>query len=160
MSVNLSGRQLQHPDLTRTVREILRETALPPGTLDLEITESVAMQSVPRTGQVLRELGAMGIRIFIDDFGTGHSSLNYLKHFPIHGLKVDRSFIAGLGRDEKDRAIVSAVVSIAHSLGLIVVAEGVETEEQASLLGRLGCDQVQGFLFGPPLAEEEVEKLL
>ena len=160
IAVNLSARQLQNEEFARQVGEILRETGLPPAALDLEITESTAMQNVEVTSQVLGQLSALGVRISIDDFGTGHSSLSYLKHFPIDRLKVDRSFIAGMTSDKRDRAIVAGVLSIAHNLGVRVVAEGVETQEQASLLAELGCDEVQGFFFGAPLPESEVEKLL
>ncbi len=160
VAVNLSARQIQHEDFARWVLQILRETGLPPEALDLEITESIAMQSVETTRKVLGQLSEKGLRISIDDFGTGHSSLSYLKHFPIHRLKVDRSFIDGMARDARDRAIVAGVLSIAHSLGVRVVAEGVETEEQASILVALGCDEAQGFLFGKPAPESEIEKLL
>ena len=160
VAVNLSARQLQHEGFVRQVLEVLRETDLPPTAIDLEITESLAMQSVQATTQVLSQLSAVGIRISIDDFGIGHSSLSYLKHFPIRRLKVDRSFIEGMARDTRDRAIVAGILSIAHSLGVKVVAEGVETAEQASLLATLGCDEAQGFLLGEPVPETEVEKLL
>ncbi|MFI5182555.1 MAG: putative bifunctional diguanylate cyclase/phosphodiesterase [Thermoanaerobaculia bacterium] len=160
IAVNLSARQLQQESFAREVRQILHETGLPPTALNLEITESTAMQNVEATSRVLGELSAIGIGLSIDDFGTGHSSLSYLKHFPIHRLKIDRSFIDGMARDLRDRAIVKGVLSIAHSLGVRVVAEGVETEEQASLLTTFGCDEVQGFLFGAPVPESEVGKLL
>jgi len=160
IAVNLSARQVQNEDFARRVGEILRETGLPPTALDLEITESAAMQNVETTGQVLGQLSALGVKISIDDFGTGHSSLSYLKHFPINRLKIDRSFIDGMTRDVRDRAIVAGVLSIAHNLGVKVVAEGVETREQASLLAELGCDEVQGFLFGAPVPESLVEKIL
>ncbi len=160
IAVNLSARQLQNEEFVRQVGQILRETGLPPAALDLEITESTAMQNVETTRLVLGQLSALGVRISIDDFGTGHSSLSYLKHFPINRLKVDRSFINGMTHDNRDRAIVAGILSIAHNLGVRVVAEGVETQEQASLLGDLGCDEVQGFFFGAPVAESQVEKLL
>ncbi|MFI5182450.1 MAG: EAL domain-containing protein [Thermoanaerobaculia bacterium] len=160
IAVNLSARQVQNEEFARRVRQILRETGLPPAALDLEITESAAMQNVETTGQVLGQLSALGVRISIDDFGTGHSSLSYLKHFPINRLKVDRSFIDGMTRDTRDRAIVAGILSIAHNLGVKVVAEGVETQDQASLLAELGCDEVQGFFFGAPVPESLVEKLL
>ncbi len=155
--MNLSARQVQNEEFARKVGQILRETGLPPTALDLEITESAAMQNVETTGHVLGQLSALGVRISIDDFGTGHSSLSYLKHFPINRLKVDRSFINGMTRDARDRAIVAGVLSIAHNLGVKVVAEGVETQEQASLLADLGCDEVQGFFFGAPVPESQVE---
>jgi diguanylate cyclase (GGDEF)-like protein/PAS domain S-box-containing protein len=160
IAVNLSARQVQSEEFVRQVGQILHETGLPPTALDLEITESTAMQNVEATRQVLGQLSALGVRISIDDFGTGHSSLSYLKHFPINRLKIDRSFINGITRDTRDRAIVAGVLSIAHNLGVRVVAEGVETQEQASLLANLGCDEVQGFFFGAPVPESQVEKLL
>ena len=160
IAVNLSARQVQNEEFARKVGQILGETGLPPTALDLEITESAAMQNVETTSHVLGQLSALGVRISIDDFGTGHSSLSYLKHFPINRLKVDRSFINGMTCDARDRAIVAGVLSIAHNLGMRVVAEGVETQEQASLLADLGCDEVQGFFFGAPVPESQVEKLL
>lgn len=160
IAVNLSAHQIQNEDFVRQVDQILRETGLPPTALDLEITESAAMQNVEATGKILGQLSALGVRISIDDFGTGHSSLNYVKHFPINRLKVDGSFINGMTRDPRDRAIVAGVLSIAHNLGVRVVAEGVETQEQASALADLGCDEVQGFFFGAPVPESQVENVL
>ncbi len=118
------------------------------------------MQDVTHTGRMLTELTELGVQISMDDFGTGHSSLNYLKHFPIRRLKIDQSFVAGMTHDAKDKAIVATIISMASNLGLDVTAEGVETEEQASLLGALGCPDVQGFLFGRPAPAEEVESTL
>jgi len=160
LSVNLSPRQFQQRGLTEMVRRVLEETRLPAEALDLEITEGIAMQNVPLTERLLSELTGMGVGIAVDDFGTGHSSLAYLKRFPIHCLKVDQSFIAGMAEDGRDRAIVQAIISLAHSLGLRVTAEGVERPEQADLLTRVGCDEVQGFLFGRPLPEDGLETLL
>ncbi len=161
VSVNLSPRQFQDKDLVWTVQRVLRETGLAPGRLELEITESIAMLNLGLTGEVLGELARMGIRISMDDFGTGHSSLNYLKHFPIHRLKVDRSFVAGMTRDDRDRSIVAAIISMAHNLSLQVTAEGVEAAAQAELLTALGCDDMQGFLFAPPLPDALlIERLL
>jgi diguanylate cyclase (GGDEF)-like protein/PAS domain S-box-containing protein len=160
IGVNLSAREVQDEKFALQVEQVLRETGLSPAALDLEITESVAMQSVETTAQVFRQLFALGVRISIDDFGTGHSSLSYLKNFPVNRLKVDRSFINGMARDVRDRAIVAGILSIAHNLGVKVVAEGVETQEQASILAELGCDEVQGFFFGAPAPESEVERLL
>ena len=161
VAVNLSPRQFQDKDLVWTIQRVLAETGLSPESLELEITESIAMQNLGLTGEVLGELARMGLHIAMDDFGTGHSSLNYLKHFPIHRLKVDRSFVAGMTRDERDRSIVAAIVSMAHNLSLRVTAEGVETADQAVLLTSLGCDDMQGFLFAPPLPDEQLtERLL
>jgi diguanylate cyclase (GGDEF)-like protein/PAS domain S-box-containing protein len=160
VAVNLSPRQFQDKDLVWTIRRVLAETGLSASCLELEITESIAMQNLDLTGAVLGELSRMGIRIAMDDFGTGHSSLNYLKHFPIHRLKIDRSFVAGMTRDDRDRSIVAAIVSIAHNLSLRVTAEGVEVATQAEVLEALGCDDVQGFLFAPPLPETLLEERL
>jgi EAL domain-containing protein (putative c-di-GMP-specific phosphodiesterase class I) len=118
------------------------------------------MQDVTHTGRILSELNDLGVHISMDDFGTGHSSLNYLKHFPIRRLKIDQSFVAGMARDEKDKAIVATIIAIASNLGLDVTAEGVETEEQAALLEGMGCADVQGFLFGRPVSAEELEVTL
>lgn len=160
VAVNLSPRQFQDKDLAWTIRRVLAETGLTPGCLELEITESIAMQNIDLTGEVLGELSRMGIHIAMDDFGMGHSSLNYLKHFPIHRLKIDRSFVDGMTRDERDRSIVAAIVSMAHNLSLRVTAEGVEAAAQAEMLAALGCDDVQGFLFAPPLPEALLEERL
>ena len=160
VSVNVSARQFHQRDFAAAVRRIVEETGLPPASLDLEITESIAMQDVTHTGRMLTDLAEFGVQISMDDFGTGHSSLNYLKHFPIRRLKIDQSFVAGMAHDEKDKAIVATIIAMASNLGLDVTAEGVETEEQAALLGALGCPDVQGFLFGRPVPAEEVEPAL
>jgi EAL domain-containing protein (putative c-di-GMP-specific phosphodiesterase class I) len=128
--VNLSARQLARPDFEDTVLRALRETGLEPSALTLEITETVLMDASPATLGLLSRLREAGVHLAIDDFGTGYSSLNYLKRFPVDALKVDRSFVNGLGRDPEDSAIVAAVVSLAHALGLSAVAEGVETTDQ------------------------------
>jgi EAL domain-containing protein (putative c-di-GMP-specific phosphodiesterase class I) len=118
---------------------------------EVELTESVLMADPERAKQVLQQLHAMGVRISIDDFGTGYSSLSYLKRFPAQTVKIDRSFISGLPSDADDVAITQAVIAMAHSLGLSVVAEGVETAEQFALLRKLGCDEAQGYLLGRPM---------
>ncbi len=160
VSVNVSARQFHQRDFAASVRRIVEECGLAPSFLELEITESIAMQDVTHTGRILSELNDLGVHISMDDFGTGHSSLNYLKHFPIRRLKIDQSFVAGMARDAKDKAIVATIISIAGNLGLDVTAEGVETEEQAALLEAMGCADVQGFLFGRPVAAEELEGVL
>ncbi len=160
VSVNVSPRQFQQRDFTANVRRIVKETGLEPSTLDIEITETIAMHDVAHTGRVLAELADLGIQISMDDFGTGHSSLNYLKHFPIRRLKIDQSFVGGMASHDKDHAIVATVISIARNLGLAVTAEGVETEEQAALLAALACEDVQGYLFARPAPAEDVEKSL
>jgi len=147
MSVNLSLRQFQQYDIVQCVRNVLAETGLDAGSLELEITETAAMQSAETTVEVLQSLRDLGVSIAIDDFGTGYSSLNYLKRFPITAVKVDRAFIRDLATSEGDAAIVSAVVGIARALKLRVIAEGVETEEQLAFLRHRNCDAAQGYLF-------------
>ena len=157
ISVNVSARQFHQREFAAMVRRIVEETGLDPNLLELEITESIAMEDVAHTGRVLSELSEFGVQISMDDFGTGHSSLNYLKHFPIRRLKIDQTFVAGMTTDEKDKAIVATIISIAGNLGLGVTAEGVETEEQAALLLAMGCTDVQGFLFARPASAEDIE---
>ncbi|MFN8034496.1 MAG: PAS domain S-box protein [Acidimicrobiia bacterium] len=150
VSVNLSARQLAQADLLDQVTRSLEDTGADPSRLCLEITESVLMDDVEATVQSLRSLRGIGVRLSIDDFGTGYSSLGYLKRLPVDSVKVDRSFVDGLGTDPEDSAIVAAVVSLGHALGLRVVAEGVETQEQIVELEALGCDDAQGFFFASP----------
>jgi diguanylate cyclase (GGDEF)-like protein/PAS domain S-box-containing protein len=150
VSVNLSARQLNDPDLLTTVRGALAETGFPAPRLCLEITES-ALMSDPRAAlPILEELKSLGVRLAVDDFGTGYSSLSYLKRFPVDVLKIDRSFVDGIASDPDDEAIAQAVIALARSLRLEVVAEGIETAEQLQALHRLGCGGGQGFLFGRP----------
>jgi diguanylate cyclase (GGDEF)-like protein len=151
VSVNLSARQLADADLVATVTAALGDSGLPAGALWLEITESTVMADGATAGRTLAELRALGVRLAIDDFGTGYSSLDHLRRFPIEQLKIDRSFIAGLGGDPEDEAIVGLIIGLAGTLRLGVVAEGVETAEQLAILRRLGCDAVQGFHVGRPL---------
>jgi diguanylate cyclase (GGDEF)-like protein/PAS domain S-box-containing protein len=152
MAVNLSLRQFQQYDIVESVRRVLAETGLDAGALELEITETAAMQNAETTVEVLQALRELGVSIAIDDFGTGYSSLNYLKRFPITAVKIDSAFIRDLATSEGDAAIVSAVVGIARALKLRVVAEGVETEEQLSFLRRRSCDAAQGYLFSRPVS--------
>ena len=147
VSVNLSPGQFRRPDLAQEVEEVLRETGLDPGTLELEITEGVAMEDGPSTVGALHKLKGLGVKLSIDDFGTGYSSLSYLKYFPVDHLKVDRSIVGGLDQDPRNNAVASAAIVLAHNLGQRVIAEGVETEEQLGRLGLLGCDVGQGNLF-------------
>ncbi len=150
VTVNLSARQFVDPDLIAVVAEALARTGLPGDALCLEITESVLMEEVEATADTLYALKALGVHLSVDDFGTGYSSLSYLKRFPVDLLKIDRSFVAGLGTDPEDGAIVLAIVSLAQALRLDVVAEGVEHFHQLEALHRLGCDLVQGFLLAHP----------
>src|SRR5262249_55541844 len=149
-----------HHDLVETVARILRETELPPNCLELEITETIAMQNADFTIVVLRDLKAMGVHIAMDDFGTGYSSLNYLKKFPIDTLKIDQSFVRDLTSDTNDAAIANAVIVLAHSLKLEVVAEGVETPAQERFLQQNHCDKLQGYLLSNPLPAEAFEALI
>jgi EAL domain-containing protein (putative c-di-GMP-specific phosphodiesterase class I) len=152
MSVNISLRQFQQNDIVKTVRRVLADTGLDAGSLELEITETAAMQNAETTVDVLQSLRELGVSIAIDDFGTGYSSLNYLQRFPITAVKIDRAFIRDLATSEGDAAIVSAVVGIARALKLRVIAEGVETEDQLSFLRRRNCDAAQGYLFSRPVS--------
>ncbi|TAK08752.1 MAG: EAL domain-containing protein [Candidatus Manganitrophaceae bacterium] len=160
IGVNLSGRQFQQKGLIETVRRALGETRLSAEYLELELTESILMQKVETITSALSELDAMGIQISIDDFGTGYSSLSYLKRFPISKLKVDRSFVNDITTDPDDAAITAAIITMAHSLKLKVVAEGVETADQLAFLKSLKCDGMQGYLFSRPLPSKEATELL
>ena len=154
VSVNLSPRQLVEPHLVHQVADILQSTAVNPGSLWLEITEGALAGDAAQTIDVLRQLRTLGVRLSIDDFGSGYASLGYLRSFPVEALKIDRSFVDGLGRGTEDAAIVGSVVALARSLGLICIAEGVERPDQIGHLDVLGCDYVQGFLLGVPLSAE------
>ena len=160
VSVNLSARQLMVPTLTDSVAEVMERTGIDPSMLQLEVTETVVMDDVAFFLDGLRRLRALGVHLSIDDFGTGYSSLSYLKQFPLDTLKVDRSFVAGLGTSGHDASIVSAVVALARALGLAVLAEGVETEGQLAAVSHLGCDLVQGFFVTPPLSAERMRDLV
>jgi EAL domain-containing protein (putative c-di-GMP-specific phosphodiesterase class I) len=160
LAVNLSGRQFQQPEIGAQILRAIHATEFPIQCLDVEITETYAMSNADATIHTLRELKALGMGLSIDDFGIGYSSLAYLKRFPIDTLKIDRSFIRDIATDPDDAAIVTAVIAMAHSLKLKVVAEGVETEEQRAFLSARGCDRFQGFLFAPPLPAAECEKYL
>jgi diguanylate cyclase (GGDEF)-like protein/PAS domain S-box-containing protein len=159
VSVNLSPRQFREKDLVTTLRRILADTGQPARLLELEITESTLMHDIEETRARLEEIAAMGVRLSIDDFGTGYSSLSYLKRFPVHKLKIDQSFIRDLTTDRDDAAIVNAIVGLARSLGLDILAEGVETREQLVSLVGLGCEHFQGNLFSPPLPASGAEEI-
>ncbi len=160
VAVNLSGRQFQQLDLVESMARILKETGLDPQWLEIEITESIAMQNADYTNVVLRSLKGMGVRVALDDFGTGYSSLSYLKKFPIDTLKIDQSFVRDLTSDSNDAAIANAIIVLAHSLKLKVIAEGVEMKEQEAFLREHHCDIIQGFLFSVPLAPPALESLI
>ncbi|MEQ1776629.1 MAG: EAL domain-containing protein, partial [Burkholderiales bacterium] len=158
VAVNLSPRQFVQDDLYATVVRVLDETGLDPEWLELEITESLMMDNPDHAATVLRKLKASGIHLAIDDFGTGYSSLSYLKRFPIDHVKIDRSFIKDIPGDADDVSITQAIIAMAHSLRLRVIAEGVETAQQLDLLRQLKCEEAQGYLFGRPMPAEEFER--
>jgi len=159
VSVNLSPRQFRQKGLVDTIRNILEETGQSPELLELEITESTLMHDADETLDKLRQLAEMGIKLAIDDFGTGYSSLAYLKRFPVHKLKIDQGFVRDLGQDRDDAAIVSAIIVLGAALGLNVLAEGVETDEQLTMLISHNCHQFQGYLFSRPLPPSEAERI-
>jgi diguanylate cyclase (GGDEF)-like protein/PAS domain S-box-containing protein len=158
VAVNLSPRQF-NDQLVADVAATLKGTNVNPGTLELEVTESIFLGGLEESERIVRALTDLGLRFTIDDFGTGYSSLGYLKRFPFHSIKVDRSFIHGIVSDPQDAAIVRAIVALAHSFGVKVVAEGVESKDQLARLRDLGCDEYQGFLFSPAVSAAELEKL-
>ena len=160
MSINLSARQLLHTGLVDHVAASIDEAGIAPGDLCFEIAESVLLEDTVSVIERLEGLRELGIELTVDDFGTGYSSLGYLKRLPVSSVKVDRSFVDELGRDADDSAIVAAVVSMAHALGLQVVAEGVETAEQIAELEALGCDLAQGNYFAKPQLANVVTSLL
>jgi EAL domain-containing protein (putative c-di-GMP-specific phosphodiesterase class I) len=160
VAVNLSAKQFQHRDIGTLVAAALADHAVAPELLDLEITESDVMRNPDGAVAILDRLRGAGVRIAIDDFGTGYSSLSYLKRLPVDSLKIDRSFISGLPADADDAAIARAVVTMAHSLGLRVVAEGVETDAQRAFLASHGCDEMQGYLLSRPQPADECAQRL
>ncbi len=158
VSVNLSGFQIQRGNIVETVATVLQETNLPAPKLELEIVETYIMQHAEQDFSVFEGLRELGVRLAIDDFGTGQSSLGYLKRLPVEKLKIDRSFVMDIPMDADDMAITKTIVALAHTMQLTVVAEGVETSEQMDFLKELNCDQVQGFLFSPPITPDELEE--
>ncbi len=160
VTVNLSARQFQQKDFEATVRGILQDGGVDPSLVQFELTESLLMNDPAGAAGTLRGLKELGVTISVDDFGTGYSSLAYLKRFPLDALKIDRSFVRDITTDPEDAAITMAIIGLAHSLKLKVVAEGVETAEQLALLAANGCDEMQGYLFSAPMAPEECAKML
>jgi EAL domain-containing protein (putative c-di-GMP-specific phosphodiesterase class I) len=150
IAVNLSPAQFMHGDLVGLVHSILLETGLAPDRLELEITEGVLIEDFDRGLALLRRLKALGVRISMDDFGSGYSSLSYLQAFPFDKIKIDRAFVMNLGRNPQSAAIVRAVIGLGHGLEMSIVAEGVETQEQLGFLADEGCDAVQGYFIGRP----------
>ena len=160
MTVNLSPQQLRRPGFVELVKAVLQENRLSPTSLDLEITEGILMAHSQENLHFLQQLSDVGVRLVVDDFGVGYSSLGYLQRFPIHALKIDQSFVNGVGLDPNDTALVTAIIAIAHSLNLEVVAEGVESEEQATFLRAHGCEAAQGFYYSQPISAEAFIELL
>ncbi|MGX9715393.1 putative bifunctional diguanylate cyclase/phosphodiesterase [Janthinobacterium lividum] len=160
LAVNLSARQFKQRNLLHAVAQALAETGLDAAHLELELTESMVMHNVEQATAIMANLKALGVQLSIDDFGTGYSSLAYLRHFPIDVLKIDKTFVSDITHSDDDAAIVRAIISLAHSLRLKVIAEGVETEQQLAFLRQQGCDQMQGYLFSRPLAAPAFEALL
>jgi EAL domain-containing protein (putative c-di-GMP-specific phosphodiesterase class I) len=160
VAVNISTRQFQQADLVARVTLALADTGLDPSALDLEITETNAMQNAEASVIALGGLKALGVRIALDDFGTGYSSLSYLKRFPIDSIKLDQSFVHDVTTDADNAAIAATIIAMAHTMELAVVAEGVETEEQLAFLRRHGCDRMQGHLLAPALPPEDFERFL
>jgi len=160
IAVNLSPVQFMHGDVVSLVHSILLETGLSPGRLELEITEGVLIEDFDRGLALLRRLKGLGVRISMDDFGSGYSSLSYLQAFPFDKIKIDRAFVMNLGRNPQSAAIVRAVIGLGHGLEMSIVAEGVETQEQLSFLAEQGCDAVQGYFIGKPLPISQYDALV
>jgi diguanylate cyclase (GGDEF)-like protein/PAS domain S-box-containing protein len=160
LALNISGRQMIDTNFVVALAEAIVDTGTTPALIELELTESVIMSDLPAARRMIAELKSLGVRISLDDFGTGYSTLAYLKHFAADALKIDRAFVRDLPHDRGDSAIVSAVVALGHAMGLSVVAEGVETAEQAALVRRLGCDEMQGYHFAAPLSADRVASVV
>jgi EAL domain-containing protein (putative c-di-GMP-specific phosphodiesterase class I) len=160
VSVNVSARQFEEKHLVERIATVLRDTGLPPSALELEVTESLLMRDLQQAIARMRALKDMGVSLSIDDFGTGYSSLSALKSFPISTLKIDKSFVRDLAHSLDDQAIALAVISLGHRLHLRVIAEGVETEEQREFLAANECDEMQGYLFSPPVPAERITAML
>jgi EAL domain-containing protein (putative c-di-GMP-specific phosphodiesterase class I) len=160
MSVNVTAKEAAQTDLASQMGEILRQCGVDPRFLDFEITENIAMGDPERLATLFSELKAIGVRLSIDDFGTGHSSLSRLQRFPVDTLKIDRSFISAMDGDIESHEIVRIIILLAHNLGLKVVAEGVETQEQMEVLRDLGCELGQGYLWSRPVPGDTIEELL
>ena len=160
LSINISVRHLMKNDFLDEIRSLLRDTGIPPQQLEIEITESIMIDSAEKALQCINEIRSMGIMVAIDDFGTGYSSLSYLNNFPANLLKIDKSFIDKMNTSDSSKQYVAAIISIGHIMGFDVISEGVETEDQLATLNSIGCDYIQGFIWGRPLPQEEAEKLV
>jgi EAL domain-containing protein (putative c-di-GMP-specific phosphodiesterase class I) len=160
IGVNITPKQFAQPDLAAQIGEILKETGIAPQHLDVEITENIAMGDADRSAAVLSELKALGIHLSIDDFGTGYSSLSRLQGFPIDSVKIDRAFISKMCADAESSEIVRIIIMLAHNLGMSVVAEGVETNEELKKLRSFGCEMAQGYLFSRPVDRDSTNAFL
>jgi EAL domain-containing protein (putative c-di-GMP-specific phosphodiesterase class I) len=160
VAVNLSVRQMADPEIASKIEAVMAQTGVLPRSVCLELTESIFADDVDRTGATLEALNELGVQLAMDDFGTGYSSLSYLKRFPFDAVKVDQEFIDGLGTDPHDSALVAAIIAMAGSLGLEVIAEGVETQDQLTRLQQLSCRQAQGFFLARPMAADEMYHLV
>ena len=160
VALNLSPLQFREKDLFEQIAKSLEATAVPPSMLEIEVTESVVMENFNEAIDTIKRLAAAGVHIAIDDFGTGYSSLAYLKHLPVNTLKIDRSFLSDTVPDEQDKLIITAIIAMAHSMQLSVVAEGVETEAQRAFLKELECDEMQGYLFCKPIPADDTLEIL
>jgi EAL domain-containing protein (putative c-di-GMP-specific phosphodiesterase class I) len=160
VAVNISLHQFRQPGFVQRVRDVLQQTGLAPEYLELEITEGVLIDNVKEAAQTLEELSAVGVSLSIDDFGTGYSSMHYLRRLPFDVLKIDKSFVQGLPYDKDDGAIVTAIITLAHSMELKLVAEGVETREQFEFVSDLGCHSIQGYFFSNPVSDDEFRLLV
>ena len=158
VAVNVSARQFREPGFTALVAEVLAETELDPSLLELELTEGMLMEDTAASKRVLDGLKALGVRIALDDFGTGYSSLSYLARLPIDSLKIDRSFLDGIGGEGRGETIVAAIIALSRCLGIDVVVEGVERADQLAFVSRQGIAEIQGFLFAHPMAPCEIDE--
>jgi EAL domain-containing protein (putative c-di-GMP-specific phosphodiesterase class I) len=160
MSVNITSREFAQPDLASEIGKALEQTSVDPDCLQLEIIETIAMGDAEKSGHVLAQLKALGVRLSIDDFGTGYSSLSRLRRIPVDTLKIDRTFISHMDSDTESLEIVRIIIMLAHNLGLKVVAEGTETQEQINLLKQFNCEMAQGYFFSRPADDQAMLKLL
>jgi EAL domain-containing protein (putative c-di-GMP-specific phosphodiesterase class I) len=160
VGINITPKQFTYPGLAGEIKAAFQKTGIDPASVDLEITETIAMADATSSASIFGELKALGTHLSIDDFGTGYSSLSRLQSFPVDTLKIDRAFISRMEIDAETHEIVRTVVALAHNLGLNVVAEGVETEQQVELLKHIGCEMAQGYLFSKPVRPEVIEQLL
>lgn len=160
MAINLSARQFQDSSLVPFISQMLSEYDVDPSQLEFEITESISMANVSNTLRILTQLQEIGVSIAIDDFGTGHSSLSYLKKFPINTLKIDKSFVMGITDNDEDKVIAQTIITMAHSLGLKTVAEGVETKAHVDMLQEMDCDILQGYYYSKPVTEKAFKNFI